>query len=306
MDYESGVATGRLPVVYTLQFKDTLPYLFQMQNLFWQLGPVVLASAAGLALLCWRLQKKQELKIILLLAFPLTYFAYVGSWYAKFIRYMVPTIPFLVIFAAYALNEGIKHLKKIGWWVTGLAALSTAVWAIAFFSVYTHPQTKILATEWLYQNVPAGSLILQEHWDDGLPIPWGNLAPDQYQIYQLTIYEPDGPSKVGYYASWLSQGDYLVISSRRLYGTLTKRGDQYPVTSLYYHLLFAGDLGYTKVAEFASYPQIGPWIINDDSSEETFQVFDHPKVLIFKNIRRLSPEQIKNQLTHSSLAYEYR
>ncbi len=300
--YESGVATGRLPVVYTLQFKGTPAYLFQMKNLLWQMGPAAFVSLIGAILLLKRLWREKELKIVLILTFPLLYFAYVGSWYTKFIRYMVPIVPFLVIFAGVALSEGVKRFKTWGMAATGLVILLTAAWAIAFFSIYTRPQTKILATEWIYQNIPSGNLILQEQWDDGLPVPLDGFDPKLYRIYQLAIYDPDGPLKADYYANWLSQGNFLVISSRRLYGTLTHLQDQYPLTSFYYYLLFSGKLGYKKVAEFSSYPNLGPWTINDDSSEETFQVFDHPKVMIFKNTRHLTPAQIHDILTGSTLA----
>lgn len=303
MNYESSVSTGRFPVVYTLQFKDTLPYLYQMKNLLWQMGPAAIVSLIGLILLLKRLLLKRELKVMLLLAFPLAYFIYVGSWYAKFIRYMVPIVPFLIIFTAYALDEVIKRFKTLGWWITSLTIFVTAIWAISFLSIYTRPQTKLLATQWIYQNIPQGSLILQEHWDDGLPIPFDNFSPSLYKIYQLSIYEPDGPSKVDYYSTWLSEGDYLVLSSRRLYGTLIHRPDRYPLTSFYYYLLFSDKLGYQKIAEFSSYPQIGKWTINDDLSEETFQVFDHPKVMIFKNTQHLSSTQIHAELTRSTLAW---
>jgi hypothetical protein len=32
--------------------------------------------------------------------------------------------------------------------------------------------------------------------------------------------------------------------------------------------------------------------INDDSSEETFQVYDHPKVIIFKNVASFNMQQL--------------
>jgi len=38
--------------------------------------------------------------------------------------------------------------------------------------------------------------------------------------------------------------------------------------------------------------------INDDLSEETFQVYDHPKVLIFKNVDNISEKDLYNILNH--------
>ncbi|EKD87436.1 MAG: tetratricopeptide TPR_2 repeat protein [uncultured bacterium] len=75
--------------------------------------------------------------------------------------------------------------------------------------------------------------------------------------------------------------------------------NRYPITSKYYKLLFNGSLGYKKVAEFTVYPtlKLGSWVFefNDDNSEESFQVYDHPKVFIFENVAHLSKEQLKTQ-----------
>ena len=54
----------------------------------------------------------------------------------------------------------------------------------------------------------------------------------------------------------------------------------------FYADLFSNKLNYKKVAEFVSYPklEIGNWKleIRDDVADESFTVYDHPKVLIFK------------------------
>ena len=63
----------------------------------------------------------------------------------------------------------------------------------------------------------------------------------------------------------------------------------YTNTAEYYKKLFAGDLGFTKIAEFTSYPTLSigklQMTINDDSADESFTVYDHPKIMIFKKIK---------------------
>ena len=296
MTYESGVASGSLPVVYTLQFNHTLPYLFQITNFFWQLGPMAIFTILGIVVLLKSLLKRESPQLLLFLSFPIIYFTYVGTWHAKFIRYMIPIIPFLIIFASYIL---VRLQGRFSTWgrifVAGVLIL-TGVWALAFFSIYTREQTRISASIWIYQHIPPGSYILQEHWDDGLPLPLEKFSPDLYRTEQLTIYEPDNRDKLEYYSKKLSQADYIAISSRRLYGTLINLPEKYPLTSKYYRLLFEGSLGYSKVAEFSSYPSFLGLEINDDSSEESFQVFDHPKVLIFQNIEHFGKEHYLNLL----------
>lgn len=296
LHYESGVATGSLPVPYTLQFSKTIPYLFQIKNLFWQIGPVFLFSLFGFLTLTFRLLTKREAEIFVFLSFPVIYFAYVGSWHTKFIRFMVPLLPFFIIYLSYFLFLLKTRFKLLGTFLIILSVIITSIWALAFFSIYTREQTRISASKWIYQNVPAQSKILTEHWDDGLPVSVPSFSPVTYQIEQLAIYDPDNPQKIQYYAGKLSTADYIIINSRRLYGTLFYLPEKYPLTSRYYQLLFNESLGYEKVAEFTSYPALFGFEINDDASEETFQVYEHPKVIIFKNTDHFSLTKLSNIL----------
>lgn len=286
MTYESGVVTGSRPVPYTLQFDQTAPYLFQISNLIWQLGPAAIICVAAFGAVLVAAIRTRDMRLLVFCAFPLLYFLYIGAWHTKFVRYMVPVIPFLIISCAGLLTWLISRWRLLGNAVAALVVAITICWAIAFTSIYTRPQTRIAASEWIYQNITPGSKIFGEHWDDGLPVAMGSLDPGRYQIDQLTIYEPDDNRKVPYLAANLAIADYIVLNSRRLYGTLMHLQDKYPISSIYYQLLFDGKLGYQKVAEFASYPSLLGLTINDDSSEETFQVYDHPKVLIFQNVDR--------------------
>ena len=52
---------------------------------------------------------------------------------------------------------------------------------------------------------------------------------------------------------------------------------------------------YREVARFSSYPQIGNFVIPTDHAEETFQVFDHPTVIVFRNLDTLAPSHIERQ-----------
>lgn len=296
MNYEAGVALGRLKVVYVLQFEKALPYLFQFKNFFWQMGPVALFGILGIISLLIAALKTKDRKILILLSFPIAYFLYVGSWHTKFIRYMVPILPFLAISAAWILLTIHKRWRMMGMVLTRLTCFTTLLWSLAFFSIYTRESTRVTASKWIYQNIPQGAKILQEHWDDGLPIHIEGYRSSKYELEQLTIYEPDNEAKIQYYAEKLSEADYIVINSRRLYGTLMYLPEKYPITSRYYELLFNGALGYQKVAEFSSYPSLFGIEINDDKSEETFQVYDHPKVLVFQNLYHFSFEKLTSRL----------
>ncbi len=299
MRYESGVALGTLPVPYTLQFVNTIPYLFQIKNFLWQIGPVSFLLIPSVILFIFKIIKTKNHKFILFVSFPIIYFLYVGSWHTKFIRFMLPVLPFIIILISYLLFTIQKKLKISGKALIFISVSSTIIWALAFFSIYTKGQTRIAASKWIYTNIPVNTKILGEHWDDGLPIAINSFYPNEYDIEQLAIYEPDNDSKINYYADKLSNADYLIINSRRLYGTLINLPDKYPVTSRYYKLLFNDELGYRKIADFSSYPSLFGFKINDDSSEETFQVYDHPKVLIFKNEKKLSFAKIASIISQN-------
>jgi len=293
MNYEGGVVTGSLPVVYTYQFNGTVPYLFQIVNFIWQLGPpLTIFAVIGFILIVLEPLKKKEARKIIFWIFPLIYFLYVGSWHTKFLRYMVPIVPFLIISGSYLLFLIQKLFRIFGNILISLTLITTVIWAISFFTIYTRPQTRISASYWFYQNAKIGSRVLTEAWDDGLPVTVGNFNPSAYPSKQLDMYSPDGPQKIIYLSTMLSNADYIILNSRRLYGTLIRLIDQYPITSKYYKLLFTGKLGYKIVGVFSSYPQLFGIQINDDVSEETFQVYEHPKVIIFKNEKYYSQSQL--------------
>jgi hypothetical protein len=292
MRYESGVATGSLPVVYTYQFNGSIPYLFQLYNFFWQIGFLVPCGILGVFLTMYLFYRTQHMKYVIFLIFPLFYFFYVGSWHTKFIRYMLPFLPFFVIYASAFLVWLQKYNKVLSYVLIGFLFTTNLCWAIAFFTIYTRPQTRIVASEWIYAHIPAGSRLLTEQWDDGLPITVGMNTAAVYSSLGLAMYDSDTQTKRFYLAQSLANNDYLIFNSRRLYGTLIHLTKQYPLTSTYYKDLFNNSLGYKQIATFTSYPILLGLTFPDDITEETFQVYDHPKVIIFKNSKHYATKQL--------------
>ncbi|MDR3643029.1 MAG: glycosyltransferase family 39 protein [Candidatus Doudnabacteria bacterium] len=296
MNYEQGVATGSFPVPYTMQFIGTVPYWFQFKNLLWQTSPLVaVVGILGVTVGWYKSRDKVLIKKILpWLAFSVIYFIYVGRWLTKFDRYMLPVIPIIIFGCAWAYFRltRIKKFSLAANWMAGVLLAVSILWTAAYMNVYIAPSTRITASDWIYQNAPAGSVLLGEHWDYDLPVSRPSGNPGQYNLVVMKNYDPDTPQKVEDMASNLAEGDYLILGSRRLSGSIPRAPLQYPVTSKYYDKLFRGELGYQLVNVTAVYPQLGPWVINDDSTEETFQVYDHPVIKIFKNTGHLSREQL--------------
>ncbi len=164
---------------------------------------------------------------------------------------------------------------------------------------------------------------LETSWDDALP-----LSVDQYNalgaIYtpiNLELYEPDTPQKRNSMVKILSASDYIVIASNRAYDAMPRLPLRYPMTLKYYQALFncncSGDalenrayglkppfkspLGFDLVATFESSPNFGPLSISDQSADESFTVYDHPKVFIFKKSKDFSTGYVKSLLDSVNL-----
>jgi hypothetical protein len=131
----------------------------------------------------------------------------------------------------------------------------------------------------------AGAAIANEgHWDDAVPVPLPTFEPWQsfYQVYGLEMAWEDDANKRRRMQYILDRSDYLTVSSNRFYGSLARNPRRWPMSIAYYRALFSGELGFELIADFASYPTLGPWWIDDQSAEEAFTVYDHPRVFVFR------------------------
>jgi hypothetical protein len=321
---ESQIAWGRFDVPYTRQYASTLPYLYPIwQTALWGLGlPLGLVTWAALVVVFVRWLRRGAWPDALLLAWAGPYLAICGVLYAKYLRYMLPLIPVLCLLAARLTCDLRQHvhtaagqrLLAIGRWVVVIASFC---YALAFVTIYSSPHSWIGASDWIYRHVPAGSLLAVEDWDTTLPLP---LAVDgrprraeEYSIRTLPLYdEPDGEAKWAAIADDLAASDYLIIASRRLYGSIPRLPDRYPVTARYYELLFAGDLGFELAGEFTRgpgwlNPRVQPLPAQRAGTlsgaaasvvipDESFVVYDHPRTLIFRNVGRQLPAELLRRL----------
>lgn len=285
---------------YTLQYVSTAPYLYHLKNIFlWGMGPAlsILAFIGILSLMrncILPMFKKFNLKFLLTqnpelitTIFYLFYFTVLGASAVKFMRYMLPIYPFLAILAGLGMNAVGKKSRTLAMSLIVIAVITT----ISFMQIYLRFNTRVDATEWIRQNILPGSTIAVEHWDDRLPL----IGSDKYLFEELTFYDlPDNNAKWEILNGKLAHSDYIIIASNRLYVPLQKLKDCkkykvcYPKTAEYYKKLFTEQAGFMKVAEFHTYPSIPilNYPIVDDAADESFTVYDHPKILIFKKMRR--------------------
>ena len=325
---EAEIARGSFEVPYTIQYAGTLPYLYPIwQNALWGLAlPLGLVGWAGLVALVIRWLRRGSRSDALLLAWAGPYLVLTGLLYAKHLRYMLPLTPVLCLLAAQLLiqtgqrsesavreeaerkpSRSVMH--RLSPLLAALVLLCSVAYALLFSTLYSSPHSWISASEWIYRTVPSGSTLALEHWDRALPLPMEvdgvYRGSGSYTSILLPLYdEPDDAAKWEVIAADLADSDYAVIATRRLYGSIPRVPDRYPVTTRYYDLLFAGELGFEPVQQFTRpptwlnppippLPDAAPALLRPD---ESFVVYDHPRALVFRNVAHLPADQLLSRL----------
>jgi hypothetical protein len=320
---ESQIAWGALDVPYTRQYAGTLPYFYSIwQTALWGLGlPLGLVAWGAFIAALVRWLRRAPWSDTLLLAWAGPYLAITGLLHTRYLRYMLPLVPILCILAAQLLSPRVRpssvglrrQVWGNGYWVLdigcGILVLCTFAYSLAFASMYATPHSWITASEWIYQNVPAGSTLAVEDWDTVLPLPLDmNGQPrriEEYDVRTLALYEePDELAKWTALTADLSESDYVVIASRRVYGSVSRLPARYPRASRYYDRLFAGELGFEMAGEFTRGPAwLNPRMppLPDEAPtlflpDESFVVYDHPRALVFHNVEHLPAGELLRRL----------
>src|SRR5262249_29714912 len=167
-----------------------------------------------------------------------------------------------------------------------------------FMTIYTRPFTVTAGSEWVYRHIPPGSKILSQDWDEGFPFTFPGKNAGQYKIVNFGYYEPDSPQKIQRLAHELAESDYIAFQTKRLYGAVTRAPQKYPLTTNYFYELFAGDLGFSVMQVIASRPSLFGIEVPDELGDESLTVYDHPKIVIFRNDKRLDAATLADKILH--------
>jgi YYY domain-containing protein len=312
---QARLVRGDLDYPYTRQYVGT-GLLYHLRNLVqWGMGPAL--GALVLAGLLWafvRTYRTRATVDIVLIAWVAPYLVYTVPQSVKFMRYLQPVYPALIVLGVALLRDltvarrallphRIRRFLpafRIGGRVATVAVMAGALlWAIAFSTIYDGTHTRVAASNWMAEHIPSGATVATEVWDDSLPLAVPGVpsygcvrlnaaAPSVCTGLDFYPDEGSGDARLQYIARALGQSDYIVMSSNRLYGSIPKLPWRYPVTIRYYDLLFGGELGFTKVYDETVSPHLGPWVMHDQHADESFTVYDHPRVTIFQKTRALS------------------
>ncbi len=274
---------------------------------------------------------------LFLLSWALPYFLLIGRLEVKFMRYMLPLTPLLCLFGAemiLRLADWVSHtaVRRKGKWgdtpqapgegdaspapllfagwiqaaIIGLVLIPTALWALAFSHIYDRPHTWLEASRWIYANAPPGSVLTQEAWDDSLPVdlPAEGKLRDRYPPpIKIDIYQDMVPEeKFHHLIDAIHRADYIILATPRLYEAVRRLPWRYPVEIRYYELLFSGRLGFELAHASTSYPSLWGLTFVDDEADESFSVYDHPKVLIYHKVRDLSDGELRGLFGEALLA----
>ena len=307
--------TGVTRPIFFAQFADisNLRLYWFTNLLWWSLGPML--EVLGLAGVIWLIARRDK-RAAVAASFPVIYYIVAGQTVAPMIRYTLPLAPALAISAGVL---GADWLSRPRWRgaaavVVGATVVTTGLYALAYMNVFRQPDSRVEAAKWLVDNIPAGARILVEPSQNTPPmgsyytdtnfrrdyVLWGGRSrreaererKDYYHLFTLDTYRYlyadryDDEEKRRYIASRLAEVDWIVIDDTYVQWYQRLLGPENAVVRQHYEDLFAGQLGFEMVKTFKVYPKVLGVTINDDPSEFTFRLFDHPRVYVF---RRASP-----------------
>jgi YYY domain-containing protein len=306
---QGSLARGMLDLPYVRQFAGTTPFIYQAQNmLLWGMGLTLgLAAIAGFLWLCWRIWKRNAGPWLVVLSWVLVYGAITGSFYVKFMRYMLPLYPFLTLMAASVLIAFVRYsrertkkgnaivlslVKILPYIAVVVVILGTMFQGLALLNIYSQPNTRIQASRWIFDHLKPGSVLTYEQWDDALPFAIDNHDASIYQQASyvdangqpqqgLDLYGDDTVAKAQQLAKILPGVDAITMASDRLDKSIPRLPCRYPLTIHYYQLLFSGQLGFHLAAQFENHPNLLGITLNDSGADESYSVFDHPTSRIF-------------------------
>ena len=288
---------------FTNQYIGAPPFIYQIQqSSVWGLG-LPLGIVAWLAIpftAVMALRRAQTRRAdVLMLAWIVPNLLLLASFEVRFLRYVFPLMPFMVILGSRMLLrlpkplvlppdqpktllppfQGGTHrghprparlafLRLIPWGryapVAGaglvvLVLATTAFYALAFEKVYAREHPAVAASRWIKENLPPGTSIVSDNH-------WDEFIPElySYDVWQFPVYEPDNQSKMETLAHQLAKSDYLVFYSNRPYGSVARLPGKFPDSANYYQRLFRGELGYRLEKTFTSYPELLGVSFQDD------------------------------------------
>ncbi len=329
---QGNMVRGVYDWVFTRQYRGTWPYVyFVRQQVQWGLWyPLGLSAVGGILWTVRRLSgrvgfRKQDLLPavrpgeVLLLAWIALYFGITGAFLAKFNRYMLPVLPMAVIFGAAWLGWA------CGWWgrstfraasrvrrarfdrdrlgavlMIGVVG-GSSLWLSSYIhGVWEREHTWLTASKWIYEHVPDDSTILWEVWDDPLPVSAGRISavpfPGSDKVFHRIAWGPfeeDTRLKLDGLKDKLTQADYVIYSSNRVYAAVRRLPERYPMTIAYYDAMLDGSLGFEVAYQVSGQLRLPGFRLDETGADESWTLYDHPPVLVLRKHREVPAAEME-------------
>ena len=224
------MASGLRDVPYGHQWTARTPIVFPLRNmLFWGMGlPLGLAAWIGWGAMLWKLVRKREWQHLLIWVWGTLFFLYQATLWVKSMRYLLPVYPVFTIFGAWVLMCGAqwawtqrratlpallwrKIVRSLLLILPGVVLVGTLLWAMAFLQIYNRSLTRVEASRWMYNNIPA---VATAHTESGINVQipvqphtvLSALAPTSLTVFtpetdnavtHLTLNKVSAPEKIG-------------------------------------------------------------------------------------------------------------
>ncbi len=276
---------------------------FALQNIAWfGLGLGIAATALfGLFTMLKEWLRNSEIKSGITLSIALWgvvvwatgILLYQAMQIAHTLRYFLILYPFFAVLAAIGMHrllsivEAARYQLAIRRVMQAILVVGVSLWTVAFCHIYTVPHSRIAASEWMWQNLPGGSQVGLEHWDDPLPLNLPGTGGKVITGVEMPIFGQDTDEKWVQMKQKFAQIQYYVMTSNRGWGSVTTVPERFPLQTKFYKDLFAEKTEFTHLMTFSSFPTLCVpltrlcYHFDDQWSEEAFTVYDHPKVMIY-------------------------
>jgi hypothetical protein len=195
--------------------------------------PLAILAAIGVILIVWRRRPQQ----MLLLFFAATFLFGISISSLHWSRWIIQTLPLLALFAAHAIDSMILYLlarvrptETIQTILRVSIVLLVSAWPT--YQLIMHDireaaiSTRVLAREWIIENLPPGSQLVQEEYAAPLD------GTDFVVLFSFSLAER--PSLDAYRAD----GYHYLVASSWVYDRYLAEPERYAQETAFYQILF--------------------------------------------------------------------
>ena len=258
---------------YTRQYIETTPYFYHVQQLaLWGVGlPLGILMWAGFAFSIVVALRRRDPRHLLMLAWVAPYFATVGAFDVKFLRYMLPITPLLAVMSASLVSEAPHHPARAPPPRPARRPGPEATFRLHPARRRPCPHAPLCRELHARLRRPPPRHRRRELDPRAVPVaghghrqgalgrrPWRRPATDSTATGSASLRSTTPTiqsSATAWRGSW-PMPIYLVFYSNRMYGTIPRLPERYPATSDYYHALFRGELGFELAHFETAYPNL--------------------------------------------------